>query len=530
MPAPDHQRSDSARESSGVDEVEPHSTRLAEAETSRTARSGPSRREGERRFLSRASQLLAASTGYESTLLTVAGMALPYLGSWCIVDIVDADGSMRRLGIVHPDPLKQEHARRLKDGWPPARGDPIGLPRAALSRSSEFIPHVTDEMLAEVSRSAENLGDLRALAIGSVLVVPLMARDQVIGAITFVSANTGEPYTDADLELAEDLAAPCALTLDNARLLRDANEARAEAEDARARAAQMNERLVVASLRQQELADEAREANLAKSQFLATMSHEIRTPVNAVIGYADLLEMEVAGPLTSGQREYLDRMLASCRHLMGLIEDILDLSKVEAGRMVLKRGVEPVDESVAAAVVLIQPQATAAGLHLTNTSPGRGLLYLGDGDRVRQILTILFSNAVKFTEPGGSVSVRCGATSAPDAGAKLEGEGPWVFIRLEDSGVGISPAEAETVFQPFVQVDRGNTRKRGGAGLGLAIALELARRMGGDLTLRSVLGEGSCFTLWLPAGSPPGPAQEVVTGDRLIQGEAPRSDVALDSE
>ncbi|MBA3887653.1 MAG: GAF domain-containing protein, partial [Acidobacteria bacterium] len=279
MPAPDHQRSDSARESPRVDEVETHSTRLAEAETSRTAKSGPSRRRGERRFLSRASQVLAASTGYESTLLTVAGMALPHLGSWCIVDIVEADGSMRRLGIVHPDPLKQDHARRLKDSWPPARGDPIGLPRAVLSRTSEIIPHVTDEMLVKVARSAENLRDLRALAIGSLLVVPLIARDNVIGSITFVSEDTGEPYADADLELAEDLAARCALTLDNARLLHDANEARAEAEHARARATQMNERLVVASIRQQELADEAREANLAKSQFLATMSHEIRTPV-----------------------------------------------------------------------------------------------------------------------------------------------------------------------------------------------------------------------------------------------------------
>ncbi|CAN5507231.1 hypothetical protein BH24GEM3_BH24GEM3_00970 [soil metagenome] len=506
MPAPDHQRSDSARESPRVDEVETHSTRLAEAETSRTAKSGPSRRRGERRFLSRASQVLAASTGYESTLLTVAGMALPHLGSWCIVDIVEADGSMRRLGIVHPDPLKQDHARRLKDSWPPARGDPIGLPRAVLSRTSEIIPHVTDEMLVKVARSAENLRDLRALAIGSLLVVPLIARDNVIGSITFVSEDTGEPYADADLELAEDLAARCALTLDNARLLHDANEARAEAEHARARATQMNERLVVASIRQQELADEAREANLAKSQFLATMSHEIRTPVNAVIGYADLLELEIAGPLSSRQRGYLDRMLASCRHLIGLIEDILDLAKVESGRMVVKREVQPVDECIAAALILIQLQATAAGLRVTTTCPESGHFYLGDGDRVRQILAILLSNAVKFTEPGGSVSVRCGATSSPDAGAQLQGDGPWVFIRVEDSGVGISSVEAETVFQPFVQVDQGNTRKRGGAGLGLAIALELARRMGGDLTLRSVLGEGSCFTLWLPAGAPAGTA------------------------
>ncbi|MBA2671685.1 MAG: GAF domain-containing protein, partial [Gemmatimonadetes bacterium] len=434
MTVPDHQGTDSARESPSVDEIEAHATRLADEETSRTARSGPSRRGGEKRFLSRASQVLAESTEYESTLLTVAGMALPQMGSWCIVDIAEADGSMRRLGIVHPDPLKKDHARRLKDSWPPARGDPIGLPRAVLSRASEFIPDVTDEMLVDVARSAENLRDLRALGIGSLLVVPLIARANVIGSITFVSDSIAEPYADADLELAEDLATRCALTLDNARLLRDANEARAEAEHARARAAQMNERLVVSSIRQQELAEEAREASLAKSQFLATMSHEIRTPINAVIGYADLLELEIAGPLNPKQRAYLDRILASCRHLMELIEDILDLSKVEAGRMELKREAEPVDDSIAAAVILIQPQATAAGLSLTTTRPENVHFFLGDGDRVRQILTILLSNAVKFTEPGASVSVRGGATSAPDAGANLPGDGPWVFIQVTDTG------------------------------------------------------------------------------------------------
>jgi signal transduction histidine kinase len=113
------------------------------------------------------------------------------------------------------------------------------------------------------------------------------------------------------------------------------------------------------------------------------------------------------------------------------------------------------------------------------------------------------SNAVKFTDRGGSIAVSCGTSLTPDAEAKLSGDGPWTFMRVADTGMGISPTEAETVFQPFVQVDPGNTRKQGGAGLGLSIGLELARRMGGDLTLRSASGEGSCFTLWLPNAAPP---------------------------
>src|SRR5690606_6994602 len=109
---------------------------------------------------------------------------------------------------------------------------------------------------------------------------------------------------------------------------------------------------------------------------------------------------------------------------------------------------------------------------------------------------------LKFTDPGGSISVSCGTSHTPDAEVRLTGDGPWTFIRVKDTGIGISPEEAEMVFQPFVQVDVGNTRKRGGAGLGLSIGLELARRMGGDLTLRSHSGEGSCFTLWLPGAAP----------------------------
>jgi signal transduction histidine kinase len=448
------------------------------------------------RFLADASRFLADSLDYENTLVTVAGMALPYLGSWCIVDVVEPDGSMRRLGIVHPDPIKQERARRLKEGWPPGRDDLIGLPRVIRSRATELIPSVYDEMLVEVALSEENLQDLRALGIGSVVVVPLIARGNVLGAITFVSADVGHQYTERDVELAEDLAARCSISLDNARLFRDLETARKDA-------AQLNEQLVLSSIRQQELADEAQDANKAKSRFLATMSHEIRTPINAIVGYTDLLEMDVAGPTTARQKDFLARMKASSDHLIRLIDDILDLARVESGRMTVDMEALSAPETVSAALSLLEPQARAAGVGLTSACAAESAFYLGDEERVRQILVILLSNALKFTDRGGSITVRCGTSLTPDAEAKLAGDGPWTSIRVADTGIGISAAEAQTIFQPFVQADPGNTRKQGGAGLGLAIGLELARRMGGDLTLRSATGEGSCFTLWLPSGASP---------------------------
>lgn len=458
-------------------------------------------------FLAETSRYLAGSLDYEDTLRTVAALALPFLGSWCLVDLVESDGSMRRVAIVHPDPDKQEMAVGLVKSWPPARDDPLGAPRAVHTRKIEVIPLVDDEMLVSVARDPENLRTLRALGIGSVIVVPLIARGEVLGALTLVSAESGHQYEPADIELAGDLGMRCALAIDNARLHRDARSAGALA-------AQMNQRLVIASIREQELAEraqelaeearslasEAREANRAKSQFLSTMSHEIRTPLNAIIGFTDLFDLELAGPLTSDQRRYLERIRASSTHLLKLIEDVLDLAKVEAGRMEVSDEPFRASAAISAAVGLVEPQAGAAGVAI-HYQDGHTDCYCGDEDRVRQILVNLVANAVKFTERGGRVTVTCGTTPAPPAYARVSGEGPWVFIRVADTGIGITPEMQESVFVAFVQTEQGLTRRRDGTGLGLTISRELARRMGGDVVLESAEGEGSCFTLWLCAAS-----------------------------
>jgi signal transduction histidine kinase len=171
--------------------------------------------------------------------------------------------------------------------------------------------------------------------------------------------------------------------------------------------------------------------------------------------------------------------------------------------MVLHREILAARWSISGAVALIEPQASSAGLAIETECSDASSFYVGDEDRVRQILVILLSNAVKFTDRVGIVTVSCGMSETPDEEATLVGDGPWTFIRVADTGIGISETEAKTVFQPFVQADSGNTRRQGGAGLGLAIGLELAHRMGGDLTLRSAAGAGSCFTLWLPGSTEP---------------------------
>jgi signal transduction histidine kinase len=248
----------------------------------------------------------------------------------------------------------------------------------------------------------------------------------------------------------------------------------------------------------------AEHASHVKSQFLATMSHEIRTPINAIIGYAELLDVGVAGPLNDEQRSQLSRIRASGRHLVGLIDDVLDLAKVEAGQLAVTTTAALAATAVDTAISLVRPQAAAKAIIVGPTCDGdRHAQYAGDPARVQQILINLLSNAVKFTPSHGRVSVRCGtAQKGPDAGSSTAEQ--WTYFIVEDTGIGIPRDKLESIFQPFTQVESGYTRTHGGTGLGLTISRRLARMMGGDLTVESREGDGSRFSLWLPT---PGPAR-----------------------
>ena len=766
-------------------------------------------------FMARASRTLASSLDYERTLLNVAEMAVPAVADWCAVDLL-VNGTIQRVAVHHTDPAKVALVRAIERSYPTDPEAKVGVAQVIRSGRSELGATISDELLGAAARDEEHLRLMRELGLRSYVIAPLVARGDVLGAITFVHAESGRTYDTDDQKLVEDLASRAGIAIDNARLVRELSDSRSLAEEQatelESQAAEMqeqaaemelandelaaaearlrsiidssldaiittdahsiittwshyaevifgwrpdeaigkalsetiiperhrqahqqgverylstgekrilNQRIEITALHRdgrefpveltvsaarwgndvifsafvrdlternraqqrvaaqhdvtrilaeshslsdaaprilrgigerlqwglgvfwvvdprsdvlrpvgewhasdlsvadfvavteqtrfkrgaglpgrvwesgqpiwivdaatdenfpranaaakaglhgafafpicvaeellgviefyhhgvvepdeslltaveviggdigqsvqrvraeeerdrvlaamerlnQELADrtaEAEAANNAKSEFLATMSHEFRTPINAIIGYTDLLEAEVTGPLSDAQKAQLKRIRVGSRHLMGLIEDVLDLAKIEAGHIRVEQEAVNACEPIQSALELIELQATDRELTVQSECDP-DVHFIGDVDRVRQILANLLSNAIKFTESGGSITVRCEITTEPDDAAQLSRSPRWACLMVHDTGIGMSEEQINAVFEPFVQAETGRTRTKGGTGLGLTISRRLARLMNGDLTVDSRPGNGSCFKLWLPA-------------------------------
>jgi PAS domain S-box-containing protein len=405
--------------------------------------------------LAEASRLLDASLEYEATLQEIARVAVRTLADWCIVHLLEPDGTIRRLAVAHGDPAKEAVARQLQERYPATEG----VARVLRTGVSEmYAAEASDARRAARAHDADHLRMLHELDSRAVMIVPLTARGRMLGAVSMISTRPGLAYDAADLAIAEELARRCGQAVDNARLHL-----------------------------------EAQTAVKARDRFVSIASHELRTPIARVKGYAEMiLAAHSDGDLTDEMlQRALRRIDSGCDRLAALIRDLLDVSKISAGNMPMRLRTLDVTDLAREVVGRYQEQLSGDG-HLLLEIIGTAGTVSGDPDRIEQVLTNLLDNALKYSPDGAELRVR------------VQPKARGVLLEVQDHGIGLPPEAAERIFEPFSRATNAEHRQITGMGLGLYICRNIVEQHHGRIWARSG-GEntGTLMSVWLPEHAPP---------------------------
>lgn len=402
------------------------------------------------KFLADASAAISELVDFESTLKRVAWLAGPFFADWCTVDMLDSQGNLRRLAVAHVDPTKVELATRLNQDHSPDPTAPRGVWAMLRGGHSEWIAELNDEDLERNFRDPKQLELLKQLGLRSYIGVPLVVRGKPVGVITFISAESGRRYEQADLELAEDLARRASIAIDNCQLYA-----------------------------------EVREADRRKDVFLATLAHELRNPLAPIRSSVEVMQMKgIDDPEINWARDVIERQV---EQMTRLVDDLLDISRISRGKIQLHK--EPVNlaDIITRALETTRPLIESNQHKLTVTLPAEPVTLLADPMRLEQIFANLINNAAKYTEPGGQIQLS----------ATVEGD--VAELRVRDTGIGIPHDLLSKVFDVFVQVNGADARAGGGLGIGLSLVRSLVQMHEGTISAHSGgKGQGSEFVVRLP--------------------------------
>jgi two-component system, NtrC family, sensor kinase len=409
---------------------------------------------GELKALGEVGQAVSSTLDLQTVLSTIVGHAVQLSGTSSGV-IYEYDDSAQEFHLRASHRMEHELVEAIRAA--PIRQGEGATGRATTTRT----PVQVVNLLEERELGATRLRPIAArLGYRSVLAVPLLREERIMGALTVWRKEAGS-FSPEVVNLLQTFATQSALAIQNARLFR-------------------------------EIEDKSRQieaANRHKSEFLANMSHELRTPLNAIIGFSEVLSERLFGELNDKQSEYTDDILSSGRHLLSLINEILDLSKVEAGRMELELATFDLPLAIDNARTFVRERATKHGIRLDVTVDERLGDFTGDERKIKQVLLNLLSNAVKFTPEGGRIGIEA---------KQAEGS---VEISVSDTGIGIAPDDQPKIFEEFRQVGSDDAHKVEGTGLGLTLAKKFVELHGGKIWVDSEVGKGSTFSFSLPEKS-----------------------------
>lgn len=403
------------------------------------------------KFLAEAGNALAAVADFDTMLRRVARLAIPYFADWVTIDLLEADGTLRRVAVDHADPSKVAAAEELHRLYPPDPDASRGIWRILKSGESELAMEITDELLRDAFRDEELVRRVRALGLTSYIGVPILIRGTAGGVITFACAESGRNYDPSDLAVAEDLASRAAVALENARLY-----------------------------------GELQTADRRKDQFLAILAHELRNPLAPIFNGLHVLRL--AGGSGQAAEQTCTMMERQLSQMARLVDDLLDVSRINSDKLELRCETVELAAVLQSAVETSRPQIEARGHELTVAIPARSIYLDADFVRLAQVFSNLLNNAARYTERGGRVSltVEC-----------REGE---AIVSVRDTGIGIPPDMLDSVFELFMQLDRAVERRQGGLGIGLMLVKRLVEMHGGAVEARSEgAGRGSEFVVRLPA-------------------------------
>jgi signal transduction histidine kinase len=413
---------------------------------------------GELTALGEVGRAVSSTLDLQTVLSTIVGHAVQLSGTDCGI-IYEFDEPTHEFHLRASHQMEEE----LVSAY---RATPLRLGQGATGRAAETrMPTQIADLRQEQEFATRGMRPLLSrLGYRSLLAVPLLLEQKIMGALTIYRRETGS-FEPEVVNLLQTFATQSVLAIQNARLFR-------------------------------EIEDKSRQieaANRHKSEFLANMSHELRTPLNAIIGFSEVLGERMFGELNEKQAEYTEDILSSGRHLLSVINEILDLSKVEAGRMELNLAKFDLPLAIENARTFVRERATRHGITIDVTLDERLGEFMGDERKVKQILLNLLSNAVKFTPEGGRIELTARQTDGT------------VEISVSDTGIGIAPQDQATIFEEFRQVGGDYTHKKEGTGLGLTLAKKFVELHGGKIWVTSEAGKGSTFTFALPINPHPFP-------------------------